>query len=72
MKAQQTRPGGRYVFIERGGLEVAELVEEYQPAPPQPLTTVPLWEHARIQAGAVLTMAKVCEVSVTEFVRRYL
>jgi hypothetical protein len=71
MKAQQTRPGGRHVLIERGGREVAVQVEEQQAPVAQQATTAPLWEHAKIQAGAVLTMAKVCEVSVPEFVRRY-
>jgi len=71
MKVQQARPGGRHVFIERGGLDVAVPVEEQQPEVKAPPAKAPLWEHAKIQAGAVLTMANVCEVSVPEFVRRY-
>jgi len=67
MKAQQTRPGGRHVLVERGGLKIAVPVQEVQPLP----ATAPLWEHARIQAGAVLVLARACEVSVPEFIRRY-
>jgi len=55
------------VLVERGGLKIAVPVQEVQPLP----ATAPLWEHARIQAGAVLVLARACEVSVPEFIRRY-
>lgn len=71
MKVKPTRQGGRYVFFERGGREVPVPVEETEPEPATPAATAPLWEHARVQAGALLVMAKICEVSVPEFVRRY-
>ena len=71
MKAQQTRRGGCRVVIERSGREVAVPVENHAPDPVAQPATAPLWEHARIQDGAVLVMARACEVSAPEFMRRY-
>ena len=71
MTAEQARPGGRYVFIERGGREVPVPVMECAPQPAPPPATAPLWELARIRADAMLVMARLCGVSIPEFCRRY-
>lgn len=70
MKAEDTRRGGAWIARERGANDI-ELPAELIVEPLKQIATAPMFEHARIQAGAVLVMAKVCEVSVTEFVHRY-
>jgi hypothetical protein len=61
----------RTVFIESGGLEVAVPVQEQPPELSAPPATAPMFEHARMGAGAVLVLARVCEISPAEFVRKY-
>jgi hypothetical protein len=69
MKAEETRRGGAWIARERGANEIEPPTESIMP--PKPPATAPLFEHARIHPGAVLVMATVCEVSITEFVHRY-
>ena len=59
------------MLAERGGQEIAAHVQEQPPVLNTQQATAPMWEAARIQAGAVLVLARTCELSVPEFIRRY-
>ena len=71
MKAQQTRAGGRHVFIERGGVEIEAPVQKCTPAPAALPETAPLRRAARFQGSAIVAMASICGLSAKEFAERY-
>ena len=68
MDAQRTRPGGRFLMREREAA-MPELAEQIKPvAAPQ---RWPLPCMARIEAGALIYMARRCDLTVEKFCERY-
>lgn len=73
MKASDARPGGRFVFIERGGLEaeVAVPVQEALPEARRRAAVGCVAQSARMSPETIYQLSRISGMSLEEFIRRY-